>query len=154
MSMRYTTRLVIYPEELTSINSNDPSIRRSFEVMKHINRIIPLLEKTHVHQTMQGADLPWEAASLKATWDFDHVRFDQCKVLFLARWWLWVGNSARKLLSRDDFLFGITFCSHYILFQQEVIIQRSSTIYVLRISQNIINLLTRLTFSSPPSNNV
>ena len=31
------------------------------------------LQKTHGHQTRQGADLQWEVPILKATWFFDQV---------------------------------------------------------------------------------
>ena len=31
------------------------------------------LQKIHVHQITEGANLPWEARTMKATWPFDHV---------------------------------------------------------------------------------
>ena len=30
-------------------------------------------QKIHVHQITEGANLPWEARTMKAVWPFDHV---------------------------------------------------------------------------------
>ena len=63
-------RVMRYREELPPINLHDPSMKWTCEALLQIKYYY---QKTHGHQTRQGADLPWESPSLKATWLFDHV---------------------------------------------------------------------------------
>ena len=63
--------VVTHGLELPTITLHDPSMRWSCEVTWQIRYIIFPFPKTQRHKTNQGADLPWEVSTLKATWTFD-----------------------------------------------------------------------------------
>ena len=66
-------RVVIYPEELPSINFHESLIISSFEVTRQIKYIIsPLAEDLWI-QNQEGVDLPWESPTFKVTWPFNHM---------------------------------------------------------------------------------
>ena len=60
-------RKITYCEEFPSIELHDTSVGRSCEVYEKFNTLYLHLQKTHGHQTKQGADLPREAPTHKAT---------------------------------------------------------------------------------------
>ena len=66
-------RVVTHRLELPTITLHDPSMRWSCEVTWQIRYIIFPFPKTQRHKTNQGADLPWEVSTLKATWTFDRM---------------------------------------------------------------------------------
>ena len=62
--------VVKYVKEVSPINSHEPSLSWSCEITWSLYHH---LQKTHGHQIRRGADLSWEAPTLKAKWTFDHV---------------------------------------------------------------------------------
>ena len=69
--MTMVTRLIRVVQYKTK-NSLNPSMKLSFDFTQQVKYIIHLQE-THGHQTKQGADLFWDAPTLKVTWHYDHV---------------------------------------------------------------------------------